>query len=112
LHEITLQLKPALAAGIPAGVTARVVPTNVFGAPSGGAARPDHPDRRRAGQGRVIRGDTSEATLQLQTVMSQLNKVLRAVHPAELNVALTNISQGLQGRGAKIGSSSAGWTPT
>jgi len=26
------------------------------------------------------------------------------VHPAQLNVALTNISQGLPGRGAKIGS--------
>jgi len=34
LHAIDLQLKPDMAAGIPAGVTARVVPTNVFGAPS------------------------------------------------------------------------------
>jgi len=104
LHEITLQLKPALAAGIPAGVTARVVPTNVFGAPSVELLDPPTPTGGALARGGVIRGDTSEATLQLQTVMSQLNKVLRAVHPAQLNVALTNISQGLQGRGAKIGS--------
>jgi virulence factor Mce-like protein len=104
LHEITLQLKPVLAAGIPAGVTARVVPTNVFGAPSVELLDPTTPTDATLAPNGVIRGDTSEATLQLQTVMSQLNKVLRAVHPAELNVALTNISQGLQGRGAKIGS--------
>ena len=104
LHEITLQLKPALAAGIPAGVTARVVPTNAFGAPSVELLDPPTPTGGLLARGGVIRGDTSEATLQLQTVMSQLNKVLRAVHPAQLNVALTNISQGLQGRGAKIGS--------
>jgi phospholipid/cholesterol/gamma-HCH transport system substrate-binding protein len=82
LHQITLQLKPALAAGIPAGVTARVVPTNVFGAPSVELLDPTTPTDSTLAPNGVIRGDTSEAT----------------------NVALTNISQGLQGRGAKIGS--------
>jgi phospholipid/cholesterol/gamma-HCH transport system substrate-binding protein len=104
LHAIDLQLRPNMAAGIPAGVTARVVPTNVFGAPSVELLDPATPTSSTLARGAVIRGDQSEATLQLQTVMSQLNKVLRAVHPAQLNVALTNISQGLQGRGAKIGS--------
>jgi len=103
-HAITLQLKPALAASIPAGVTARVVPTNAFGAPSVELLDPVVPTGSMLARDAVITGDTSVATLQLQTVLSQLNKVLRAVHPAQLNVALTNISQGLQGRGAKIGS--------
>jgi phospholipid/cholesterol/gamma-HCH transport system substrate-binding protein len=103
-HEIVLQLRPDMAVDIPAGVTARVVPTNVFGAPSVELLDPATPTDSTLARNAVIRGDESEATLQLQTVMSQLNKVLRAVHPAQLNVALTNISQGLQGRGAKIGS--------
>ncbi|HEX4252491.1 MAG TPA: MCE family protein [Pseudonocardia sp.] len=103
-HVIDLQLRPDLAIGIPAGVTARVVPTNVFGAPSVELLDPETPTGTNLARGAVIQGDTSEATLQLQTVMTQLNKVLRAVHPAQLNVALTNIAQGLRGRGAKIGS--------
>jgi phospholipid/cholesterol/gamma-HCH transport system substrate-binding protein len=103
-HEIVLQLRPDMAAGIPAGVTARVVPTNAFGAPSVELLDPTTPTDSTLARNAVIRGDESLGTLQLQTVMSQLNKVLRAVHPAQLNVALTNISQGLQGRGAKIGS--------
>jgi len=44
--------------------------------------------------------------------MSQLNKVLRAVHPAQLNVALTNISQGLQAGAPRSARSSPGWTRT
>jgi phospholipid/cholesterol/gamma-HCH transport system substrate-binding protein len=104
MHEIVLQLRPDMAAGIPAGVTARVVPTNAFGAPSVELLDPTTPTDSTLARNAVIRGDESLGTLQLQTVMSQLNKVLRAVHPAQLDVALTNISQGLQGRGAKIGS--------
>ena len=103
-HQIEMELKPDLATGIPAGVTARIVPTNVFGAPSVELVDPAVPSTRMLAWGAVIPGDRSEGALQLQTVMDQLNKVLRAVHPAQLNVALTNISQGLQGRGAKIGS--------
>jgi phospholipid/cholesterol/gamma-HCH transport system substrate-binding protein len=104
LHEIVLQLRPDMAAAIPAGVTARVVPTNAFGSPSVELLDAAFPTGSTLARDAVIRGDESLATLRLQTVMSQLNKVMRAVHPAQLNVALTNIAQGLQGRGAKIGS--------
>jgi virulence factor Mce-like protein len=104
LHEIDLQLRPDLADGIPAGVTARVVPTNVFGAPSVELLDPARPTGVMLARGGVIRGDTSQGTLQLQTVLNRLNTLLRAVRPAELNAALTNIAQGLRGRGARIGS--------
>ena len=104
LHEIDLQLRPDMAAGIPAGVTARVVPTNVFGAPSVELLDPTTPTGVMLTRGGVIRGDTSQGTLQLQTVLNRLNTLLRAVRPAQLNSALTNIAQGLRGRGARIGS--------
>jgi virulence factor Mce-like protein len=109
-HMIDLDLRPDEAAGIPAGVTARVVPTNTFGSP--GVELLDPTDQ--AGMGRslarngTILGDTSSATLQLQTVFSELSRVLGAIHPAELNVALTNIAQSLQGRGGKINQLIAG----
>ena len=105
VHEVDLRLRPEMAAGIPLGVTARVVPTNVFGAPSVELLDPASPmSQPRLTRGAIIAGDRSAGTLQLQSVLNQLNKVLSAVRPAELNVALTNISQALQGRGEKIGS--------
>jgi virulence factor Mce-like protein len=105
VHLVDLRLRPELAPDIPAGVTARVVPTNVFGAPSVELLDPATPaTQSRLTRGAVIAGDRSAGTLQLQTVLNQLNKVLGAVRPAQLNVALTNISQALRGRGEKLGS--------
>jgi virulence factor Mce-like protein len=103
-HEIDLQLIPEMAKGIPAGVTARVVPTNIFGAPAVELLDPPDPTSRpRLAPGAVIAGDTSSRTLQLQTVLNQLTRVLRSVQPAKLNIALTNISAALRGRGQRIG---------
>jgi virulence factor Mce-like protein len=105
VHEVALRLRPEMAASIPVGVTARVVPTNIFGAPSVELLDPAQPaSRPRLARGAVIAGDRSAGTLQLQTVLNQLNTVLSSVRPAQLNVALTNISQAIQGRGEKIGS--------
>jgi virulence factor Mce-like protein len=101
---IDLDLRPDKAPGIPGSVTARVVPTNTFGSP--GVELLDPTDQaamsRPLPRDGTILGDTSSATLQLQTVFSELSRVLGAIHPAELNVALTNVAQALQGRGGKI----------
>lgn len=104
LHEIDLRLDPEKAAGVPAGVTARVVPTNAFGAPSVELLDPAVITSRMLARNAVITADTSEQTIQLQTVLNQVYRVLNAVRPADLNVALTNISQALQGRGSELGS--------
>ncbi|WP_028937083.1 MCE family protein [Pseudonocardia spinosispora] len=103
-HAIDLALRPDKAAGIPANVTARVIPTNIFGAPSVELLDQPQPTTRVLASGATIPGDTSAQTLQLQTVLSQLNQLLRSAHPAELNVALTNISQAIQGRGPQVNS--------
>jgi virulence factor Mce-like protein len=103
-HEIDLQLIPEMAQGIPAGVTARVVPTNIFGAPAVELLDPPDPTGRpRLTPGAIIAGDTSSRTLQLQTVLNQLTRVLRSVQPAKLDVALSNISAALRGRGLRVG---------
>lgn len=105
VHEVELRLRPEAAAGIPAGVTARVVPTNLFGVPSLELLDPAGPGGGATlARGAIIPGDRSADALQLQTVLNRLNRTLRAVRPAELNVALTNIAAALDGRGAKLGS--------
>lgn len=105
LHSLELDLKPAAAQQIPAGVTARIIPTNTFGSPGLELLDPagTSPYGPRLVRGAVIAGDNSQRTLQLQTVLSELERVLKAIHPAELNVALTNVSQSLQGKGGDIG---------
>ncbi|HEY1969551.1 MAG TPA: MCE family protein [Pseudonocardia sp.] len=104
-HAVTLEMRPKQVGPIPASVTARVVPTNVFGAPSiellapeGSASAP----RLRPDQ--VIHQDRSRGTLQLQTVLNQTRALLRVVQPAKLSVVLGNISQALDGRGATLAS--------
>jgi phospholipid/cholesterol/gamma-HCH transport system substrate-binding protein len=104
LHEVDLELDPAKAAGIPSGVTARVVPTNVFGAPSLELLDPGVPTSRMLASGDVIHTDTSQPTLQFQSVINQSYRILTAVRPADLNVALTSLAQALHGRGGEIGS--------
>jgi virulence factor Mce-like protein len=104
VHQVVLRLRPEMAAGIPAGVTARVVPTNVFGAPSLELLDPTDGSTAMLARDGVIQGDRSAGTLQLQTVLNQLNRTVSAVRPAELNVALSNIAAALDGRGTKIGS--------
>ena len=104
MHEIDLSLNPEQAAGVPAGVTARVVPTNVFGAPSLELLDPVAPGSTMLARGAEIPADTSEKTLQLQTVLNQAYGILTSVKPSQINVALTNVAQALQGRGGELGS--------
>ncbi|MGQ0482109.1 MAG: MCE family protein [Pseudonocardia sp.] len=103
-HEVALRLRPELAEDIPAGVTARIVPTNVFGSPSVELLDPARPTGVTLARNAVIPGDRSSETLQLQSVLDRLDRVLSAVEPARLNSALTNIAQALRGRGGKIAS--------
>lgn len=101
-HVIQLDLKPQYAQGIPASVKARIVPTNIFGAPSvdlvvsGNEVTP-------LARGATIMGDDSTEALQLQTALTKVRDVLAAVQPAKLNAALTSIAQALDGRGKQLG---------
>jgi phospholipid/cholesterol/gamma-HCH transport system substrate-binding protein len=101
-HVIRLDLKPQYAPGIPSTVKARIVPTNIFGAPSVDLVASDNtvtPLARDA----TIRGDDSTEALQLQTALTKVRDVLSAVQPAKLNAALTSIASALDGRGKQIG---------
>lgn len=101
-HTVQLDIKPEHAAGIPASVKARIIPTNIFGAPSVDLV-PEEGDVRPLAEGAVIPADTSSETVKMQTALDKLHDVLRAVQPAKLNSALYNISHALNGQGAQIG---------
>lgn len=101
-HVIQLDLKPKYTNGIPASVKARIVPTNIFGAPSVDLVA-SGPDATPLARDATIAGDDSTEALLLQTALTKVRDVLAAVQPAKLNAALTSIAEALDGRGKQIG---------
>lgn len=102
---IELLIDSGRAKAIPAGVTARILPANVFGqnfvellapagATAGGSIR----------SGALVPADRSAETLELNDVFAKLYRVLTAVQPAKLSIALGALAEALQGRGDTINS--------
>ncbi|WP_436699378.1 MCE family protein [Nocardioides sp. BYT-33-1] len=99
---------PEHAALIPATVTARVLPGTLFGNEYVDlvAAAPDAPATASAGghlsAGAVVPADTSTATVRLMDTFSATQRLLAAVDPAQWDVALSQLADALDGRGARI----------
>lgn len=89
-----LKLKPAVAAMIPAAVTARVIPNNIFG-----VTAIELVDNGRTTEtlraGAEIPEDTSEGTVQLQTTLSVLRDVLDHIQPEKLGRVLATLADAL-----------------
>lgn len=97
---VRIDLDPQQANGVPGNVTARTVPSNLFGVnsvelippPSGTA-----PTKMVAGT--QIMADTSKATLALQDAQNQLRDIMRAVPPEQLSAVLGTIADAMRGGG-------------
>lgn len=89
-----IDLKPAVAALIPAAVTARVIPNNIFG-----VTAIELVDNGQSTQtlraGAEIPEDTSEGTVQLQTTLSVLRDVLDHIQPEKLGRVLATLADAL-----------------
>ncbi|WP_378734176.1 MCE family protein [Nocardia brasiliensis] len=89
-----LKLKPAVAAMIPAAVTARVIPNNIFGVTAIELVdNGQTTETLRAGA--EIPEDTSEGTVQLQTTLSVLRDVLDHIQPEKLGRVLATLADAL-----------------
>lgn len=101
---VGIRLDPARAETIPAGVTARVVPSNIFAVSS--IELIDTGDSDGVLQaGAHISGDTTAETIELQTAMTSLRNVLGAVDPEKSSAVLSTLANALSGQGDKIGNS-------
>ncbi|QBS41546.1 MlaD family protein [Nocardia sp. CS682] len=89
-----LNLKPAVAALIPAAVTARVIPNNIFGVTAIELVD-NGPTRETLRAGAEIPEDTSEGTVQLQTTLSVLRDVLDHIQPEKLGRVLATLADAL-----------------
>ena len=99
-----LNVEPEKAAQIPANVTARPVPTTLFGSQFVELVEPADGGHGQLTAGVTIPADTSPGTTALQTALAEVDSLLTAIHPAQLDVALTNLATALSGQGEKLGS--------
>jgi phospholipid/cholesterol/gamma-HCH transport system substrate-binding protein len=100
--RVNLRLNPAKAHAIPAGVTARSLPANVFGQDFIELLPPAKPSGGSIRNGAVIPQDTSAQTIELSDAFGKLYRVLSAVQPAKLAETLGALAQALDGRGSTI----------
>jgi virulence factor Mce-like protein len=103
--EMTLQIDKSKISQIPTGVEARILPKTLFGEkfvelviPSGTPTGAPH-----IKPGGVIQQDHSKTAIELQTVFNDLVPLLRALKPAELSIALSNLADALHNRGNALG---------
>jgi phospholipid/cholesterol/gamma-HCH transport system substrate-binding protein len=99
---VKLRLSPAKAHAVPAGVTARSLPANVFGQDFIELLPPAAAGGPSIRNGAVIAQDTSAETVELEDVFGKLYRVLTAVQPAKLAQTLGALAQALGGRGDQI----------
>jgi phospholipid/cholesterol/gamma-HCH transport system substrate-binding protein len=103
--SLRLALDPAMTPGIPATVTARLVPKTLFGekyvdlvAPSpAGAASP------ALKSGAVIGQDHSQTAVELERILDRTLPLLQAIAPDKLATVLGALSYALEGRGERTG---------
>ncbi|WP_067564830.1 MlaD family protein [Nocardia acidivorans] len=90
-QNASLWLEPGVAETIPATVTARVIPNNIFGVTAVELVD-TVPTTRTLRAGATIAEDTSAATVQLQSTLNVLRTVLSNIQPEKLGRVLGTLS--------------------
>lgn len=101
--ELVLALDPEQLKLVPRNVSARLLPTTLFGERYVSLVEPAHPDPTPLAGGDVISQDTSPAAIELERVMNNLLPLLRSVEPDQLASTLNSLSKALEGRGKPLG---------
>jgi phospholipid/cholesterol/gamma-HCH transport system substrate-binding protein len=103
--RLTLQISKGRISQIPANVVARILPKTLFGEKYVDLVIPPGtpPSGPHLQPGDVIHQDRSTTAIELQTVFNDLVPVLRALRPADLSIALSNIASAVRDRGEALG---------
>lgn len=98
----TVLVAPEHADLIPAAVRARVLPGTLFGNEYVDLVAPAARAQAHLSDGDVVAADTSKATLRLMDTFSATQRLLAAVDPAQWDLALSQLADSLDGRGARL----------
>ncbi|WP_280493851.1 MlaD family protein [Nocardia asiatica] len=93
-QQAAVDLKPDVAETIPANVTARVIPNNLFGV-TAIELLDNGPETRTLRAGATIPEDTGSETVALQTTLNVLRNVLQNIQPEKLGRVLATLSAAL-----------------
>lgn len=99
--SLRLEIDPDQAARIPANVAAQIASTTAFGAKYVDLIYPPDPSPRRLTAGAVLR--SRNVTTEVNTVFSNLVGLLNQVDVTKLSSVLTALSDGVRGKGERIG---------
>jgi phospholipid/cholesterol/gamma-HCH transport system substrate-binding protein len=99
--KLVLGIKPDQIRTIPADVTGSILPKTLFGEKYVSLVVPDQPESTVLRNGAVIR--RTAVSTELDSVLSDLYPLLRAVQPADLNETLNALATALEGRGEELG---------
>lgn len=87
---------------VPANVVARVLPATVFGTTFVDLVlHGEGSGELKAGS--VVKADSSQGTLELQQALDDIDRLVKALGPAELASAIGSAAEALDGRGGQIG---------
>ncbi|WP_328389581.1 MlaD family protein [Nocardia sp. NBC_00416] len=103
IQQVNIELKPEFADGIPASVTARVVPSNLFAVTSVELVY-NGPSQDHLDEGSVIQEDRSLGTIALQDTLTTVQNILDAIDPMQFGRVLGTLSYALDGSGRVPGS--------
>jgi phospholipid/cholesterol/gamma-HCH transport system substrate-binding protein len=99
--RLTLGIKPEEIDTIPANVTGSILPKTLFGEKYVALVVPDHAAGTALRPHSVI--TRTAVSTELDSVLSDLYPLLRAVQPADLNMTLNALATALEGRGEQLG---------
>ncbi|MFE3799511.1 MCE family protein [Nocardia tengchongensis] len=103
LQQVHIEMKPEYTSGIPANVTARVVPSNLFAVTSVELVY-NGTDSAHIKEGSQIAEDTSKGTIALQDTLTTVRNILGKLDPVQLGRVLGTLSYALDGSGRMPGS--------
>lgn len=90
-------------AQVPQNVVARILPATVFGTSFVDLVTAGAPSTQALRAGAVIPADRSQGTLELQQALDDIDRLVKALGPADLASAIGSVAQALDGRGATLG---------
>ncbi len=101
--EVTLRMKPGRLSVVPSNVVATVAPLSIFGNQYVRLSLPGGPPARPLRAGDTIAALPDAPSSSLQSTLTDLDGVLKAVQPAQLDAALTALATALKGQGSSLG---------
>jgi virulence factor Mce-like protein len=87
---------------VPSNVVARVLPATVFGTTFVDLVVHGKPAKDNLEAGADVRADTTQDTLEFQQALDDIDRLVKALGPAELASAIGSAAQALQGRGDQL----------